>query len=560
MEDPHLNLKYAMSGRPLLGRVKTTWSLAWRDALSILGSLGAIFALTGMVIGSIAISKDHRPYLPPSVSDARTVTNYLYRINRAHENAALPQPPQESNGDEEFYSQKLAAFTKGMQHNSLGEVDLDQFELFVHALDTRQFNLLPLAPGAEKRYANPQAALALHLVGGDVLNYAMPPPPVFNSSELAAEYVENTWMAVTRDVPFTEYATSVLIAEAAADLDSLGSNFTGPSPVTPANLFRGLSEGCDQGPYMSQFFYLPMMYGMHQFNLKVQPRAPGVDFMTSFGEYLNIQNGLNPSFTEQLVGSPRYIISGRDIANWVHVDIIWQAYHMAALTLGTLNAPYNPTNPYLSLTNQEEFSTFGVPDVVTKIAEVAGHALNIVKYQKWFVHRRFRPEAFGARVHVNKTMGTHYPIHPTALDTPANGYIYAATGTYLLPQAFPEGCPMHPAYGAGHGTVAGACATVMKAFFDESWIIPDPVVPDATGANLLAISANLTVGGEINKIANNVAIGRNIAGVHWRSDATESLRLGEQIAIDFLRDYKGVYHENFMGWRFKRFDGTQVVI
>ena len=46
----------------------------------------------------------------------------------------------------------------------------------------------------------------------------------------------------------------------------------------------------------------------------------------------------------------------------------------------------------------------------------------------------------------------------------------------------------------------------------------------------------LTVGGELNKLASNVATGRNIAGVHWRSDAMNSLRLGEEIAISLLRD------------------------
>ena len=39
-------------------------------------------------------------------------------------------------------------------------------------------------------------------------------------------------------------------------------------------------------------------------------------------------------------------------------------------------------------------------------------------------------------------------------------------GTYLLCQAFPEGSPTHPAYPTGHGTVAGACITVLKFFFD----------------------------------------------------------------------------------------------
>ncbi len=43
--------------------------------------------------------------------------------------------------------------------------------------------------------------------------------------------------------------------------------------------------------------------------------------------------------------------------------------------------------------------------------------------------------------------------------------------TALLPMAFPEGSPMHPAYGAGHATVAGACVTILKAFFDTSAVL-----------------------------------------------------------------------------------------
>lgn len=53
----------------------------------------------------------------------------------------------------------------------------------------------------------------------------------------------------------------------------------------------------------------------------------------------------------------------------------------------------------------------------------------------------------------------------------------------------------------------------------------------------------LTVGGELNKLASNVAIGRNLAGVHWRSDATESLKLGEEVAIRYLREEHDCFNE-----------------
>ena len=133
--------------------------------------------------------------------------------------------------------------------------------------------------------------------------------------------------------------------------------------------------------------------------------------------------------------------------------------------------------------------------------------------------------------------------------------------TYLLPQAFPEGCPTHPAYGAGHATVAGAGVTVLKAFFDESFVLPQAYVPDATGQNLQVdpTAPALTVGGELDKLAANIAIGRNAAGVHWRSDYSESVLLGEQIAIGILEEQRLTYNEH-QHFTLTRFDGTGVVI
>jgi hypothetical protein len=132
--------------------------------------------------------------------------------------------------------------------------------------------------------------------------------------------------------------------------------------------------------------------------------------------------------------------------------------------------------------------------------------------------------------------------------------------------AFPEGSPTHPAYGAGHATVAGACVTILKAWFEESTKLADlgvaPVQPSGDGLSLVVYAGNdageLTIGGELNKIAANVALGRNIAGVHWRSDATESLKLGESIAIEILKEARSCYNEDFDGFSLTKFDGTVV--
>jgi hypothetical protein len=130
-----------------------------------------------------------------------------------------------------------------------------------------------------------------------------------------------------------------------------------------------------------------------------------------------------------------------------------------------------------------------------------------------------------------------------------------------LPQAFPEGSPLHPSYGAGHATVAGASVTILKAFFDESFVIPDPVEAAADGTSLIPYTGTaLTVGGELNKLASNVALGRNFGGIHWRSDATESLKLGEELAIRYLTEERACCNERFDGYTLTKFDGTTVTI
>ena len=84
---------------------------------------------------------------------------------------------------------------------------------------------------------------------------------------------------------------------------------------------------------------------------------------------------------------------------------------------------------------------------------------------------------------------------------------------------------MHPSYGAGHATVAGACITILKAWFDESFVIPAPVVASSDGSLLNPYAGTLTVGNELNKLASNISIGRDAPGMHWRTDGIEGLHL-----------------------------------
>jgi hypothetical protein len=69
----------------------------------------------------------------------------------------------------------------------------------------------------------------------------------------------------------------------------------------------------------------------------------------------------------------------------------------------------------------------------------------------------------------------------------------------------------------------------------------------------------MTVGGEINKLAWNVAIGRDFAGVHYRTDAIQSLLLGEKVAIEFLEQRKDTWLESG-AFNFTKFNGEKVRI
>jgi hypothetical protein len=489
-------------------------------------------------------------------------------------------PTHLSNGEESDYRNAagelsyIANYHKGLHHNALGEVVPADYRAMVKALNTGapdSFEAIPLGLG--RKLTNPQAGLAFDLEGPDAHSLAIPPAPRIDSAENAAEMAELYWMALLRDIHFSNYAANADVAAAAASLSAF-SDFRGPKSggvVTPSTLFRGFTPGDLNGPYVSQFMLMPISFGTLRITQRQQTAVAGKDYMIDYTDWLAIQNGnnVNPAGPGTFDAVRRYIRSVRDLASYVHFDALYEAYLNACLILLDMNAPFDPGNPYVDSKTQIGFGTFGGPHILSLVTEVATRALKAVWYQKWFVHRRLRPEAMGGLIH-NHLKGTaSYPIHPEILATGpgtvanrvrahnlANG-----SDSYLLPMAFREGSPTHPAYGAGHATVAGACVTILKAWFDESFVIPNPVVSNPNGTALVPAPGNpkLTVGGELNKLAANIAIGRNMGGVHWRTDYTESVKLGEAIALGILEEQKLSYNE-FSGLSVTRFDGTSVTI
>lgn len=543
-----------------------------------LTAAGTIYA-NAIVANSIA-----RPLAIPAATSAVQRQNNAYdaRVNAVYQEYSVPLPAHPNNGDEALYANKIGNFSKGLNHNSLGEVNLTAYNALITAVTTgapSDFDAIPMG-NAHAKLTNPQAGLAYDLEGADSWALLEIAPPALSSAQRAAEAVELYWQALLRDVNFADYGTGTgtdsagLSAQACAELSTL-SGYNGPKIgglVTPATLFRSNIPGSVGGPWVSQFMYLTCPFGATSVNqtiTTIDPVAsqsasglPTPDYMTNFADWIAIQNGAAPTHSLVLDSTHRYIRNARDMAQYVHLDVLCQQFYQAMLILFTF-CPYNVGNPYNNSANQAGFGLFGNPHISGLMPEGCYRALCKQWFQKWFVHRCLRPEEYGGLVHNTLTGAATYPIHPDCLTSTAVATTFSKTGTYLLPQAYPEGAPYHPSYGSGHATVSGYACTILKAFFNGSTPIPNPVQIDPTsnGTTLVSyVGPTLTVEGELNKLAYNVACGRCMGGIHYRSDSDQSLLLGEAMAIAILRDQRLQYNEAFAGFTFNKFDGTTVTI
>ncbi|MGJ8534140.1 MAG: vanadium-dependent haloperoxidase [Alphaproteobacteria bacterium] len=387
-----------------------------------------------------------------------------------------------------------------------------------------------------------------------------------------------------------------------------------------------------------------ILYGTQTIPQQFKPHMENVDHMTTWSSWRDVQNGANlKDVADEFEGKSRFISTPRDLATYVHFDALYQAYLNAVLILSGMGADTDIGFPEGGNTLQPErdaFATFGGPHILSLVTEVATRALKGVRRQKFNTHLRSRPEALAAAISlawkggkaaaslgpfqedcdamskalegILKKISIHNSTQNTMghvlKDEDLDGIIENANG--LLPMVFPEGSPMHAAYGAGHATVAGACVTVVKAFF-EMFEIGDlkrsqtsiyDVVNKGTGypgicpndlykkERLLTETGqksknpfgynpldtafeadnkgeklkpwadeNLTIQGELDKLAANISIGRNFAGVHYYTDYYESLRMGERIAVSILQEQMLTYREP-VSMRFNSFDGDRVMI
>lgn len=511
----------------------------------------------------------------PAQAEVLTPTNRLRRFRdagRLRKHAAwyqfvqaASQPAQETNDDDELYADYRGSFHKCLPQNDFGEVDPDAYESLRYALnsgDPDAFDAIPLDAASDRLLANPQGALAFNLTGIDPHGTRMRAAPAFASAEAAAEMAEVYWHAILRDVPFSDWGSSGLVGDALDDLNAF-SETVGPTQggqVTADTLFRGPTPGDLVGPYISQFLLRDINYG--QALIEQRYRTPdATNFMTDVSDWIAVQRGTAPTASISYDAQRRYIYSPRALGEYVHVDALFQAYLFAASIGLSFGADALDVTPYSGNPSQGAFTTLGGPDVLDSVTHVANLALRAAWFQKWAAHRRLRPEMYAGRVHFSRTGDRNYGLPAEILNSAAVSILESENGTALLPLAFAEGSPTHPSYPAGHAAVAGACCTVLKAFFDESFVVPDPVVASSDGLSLLPYGgADLTLGGEINKLASNISLGRDLAGVHYRSDGVDGNGVGEQIGLAYLADISRGYNEDFGGFSLHRFDGSEVLV
>jgi len=233
------------------------------------------------------------------------------------------------------------------------------------------------------------------------------------------------------------------------------------------------------------------------------------------------------------------------------------------------------------------FMDTGAPDYLTSIGAVTRAALRAAWLTKWQNCLKIRPETAAARLCWYETATQKPPqlsgwaaMFSDDLKTRIGAWTAsqgADEGCLFLPLLYDEGSPTHPSFPAGHATVAGACVTIMKAFLSThdpapphtpiKWTAkfgPVQMVSDDTGELVDTVDSGETIVGELNKLASNVALGRNLAGVHYRCDGECGLVMGEEVAISYLKAMTHAYYPSVLkdkiSFLLEKFDGTLVTI
>ena len=508
-------------------------------------------------------------------------------------------------------------FHKGLEHDGSGRVAPAAFESLRTALDLHEphlFKAIQLAPGGTRKLVNPQAGLAADRETADGWWFKIPKPPErsHQKATTAAEMIELYWMALLRDLPFEQFSTDPDAAAAAAELSALNS--VSRSGNGEQSAVRGARRHARRAVSRRRLDAGGPTQAGAQGAVRLPVPAPAGSLWyprlrpartAQGGDRLSVRRSLHDRLSGLAGQAERKGCNGT-------------GHRYRCRNLYSQHGGLGALRPYRSALR-------GVSECRTHSARgwlLTGRGKSLCPEQRVRQRARLRllrrtaypldglrgghTRAEGGLVSemgassAPASGGIWRAVHRAlAMDAPGKHAAETALGaglavlqasetsggavdrihqrnntqghdTYLLPMAFAEGSPTHPAYGAGHATVAGACVTVLKACFDESKRLVDislmPQVPDpAQGYTALKDYAgadldDLTVRGELDKVAANIAIGRNMAGVHWRSDYSQSALLGQRIAISMLYHQRRDYHERPWSFSFTSFGHNTIEI
>lgn len=473
-------------------------------------------------------------------------------------NKDQPTAARYVNGDptNRVYNKYRKALDNSLAHGA----DPSSYDALVSAVESADGDYESIPIGGDRRLICPRAGRRYTADGMDSWLATIPQPPAFDSDRMAAEMNDVYWMSTLRDVPLEELDDFNFTGSSdyQTDLSYIDSNLGSYPWADTDEPFRGAGHGTDNGPYLSQFLLHPAQMG----SMPSQPLVQTLPLPQDGHGLTNVDSladgtagGSAEPFGTDIsghAGDPtENITNGRHLASLVRDEPSYLHYFRAALQMIGWGVTTTNGMPFIDEYDDTERSlayvNFGGAGVLDLLARAAKNALNAAWYQKWVVHRRQRPESYAANV--DRSVG---PV-PSELD-PSSGALNGSSRaqTYndtqfgvdqaLLAQAYSEGSPAHPAYPSGHSAIAGACGTVLKLFFQNDYLdaeieqagdtvrqsTSDGDAPEpASGDN----DTSLPVHYEINKLIDNVGVARIWAGVHYWSDHTYGVKLGEQVGL-----------------------------
>ena len=493
------------------------------------------------------------------------------------------------DGNNEYYPW---VFSKTLTHSAQGFPLKSEVDKIIEAWkygDDEHYDEVKQSAVNQRKLEGVACSLSFNLVGTDSSVPRVAPIHPVDSEENIFEMAEVYAMALLRDETFIDLeeghssAANTLLGH----LNNFPNKTTAPlvmGNITAKSLLRGGGVDESEGPYISQLLYLPFKYG----NLNVDQKfVVENDFNDSLDpvEWKSIQEG---KVNGVVSTSPaKYMYTPRVLGSAVHKDPLYQFYYNATLVLfqnGIGPQGWTPTNASAS----SAWTSAGPPDVLSSVAHVSLGALRVAWANKWG-NMKIRPEVCAQRIELSLNPSldiTRVPglgalaslsstAHMTSILTLVkndNKNINTSYDNVLLKLQYPEGSPTHPTCPAGHAVVSGAGVTVLKAMLDthagnvkKPW--PSLVKHSVDGDSLIDYTGDtsgMTIVGELNKLASNIALGRDWAGVHYRCDGDCGVKLGELYAITYLIDKAKEYHESqtglFTGFTLEKFDGSLVLI